>query len=352
MNFKDFFERLIRGWIPEEPKMPKNLLTKARVPTASYLKFTTSLKIVYALTLGFVATWFLGYLIIYYWKDAWTGSIVSVFLYSLPFLFVINALPLSIFAVVFLTKGGGVNYFRSWNAGKKLQFSGYAILSGYISVMLPHTLRIRLFIITHDGTNGHFLNPQFNPIYAIFVYLGLSLMAIGFGSLLVLYKKSASSGEGIDIQKTKSTSSGEGTGVQKRKTRKRTVVLVFVIAVLTVSLVCLAGLHIKLQRDYDHLSEGFDHIKQFNVRLVNERWTDNAGVDSKYVNFKVGVLNIGYGKSYNVTVIVLVHGSGNTLLEREEIFVGDLDVFQYEEIDVNIEYSGELSHVSTGYSIN
>jgi len=349
MTLKNFFERLIRGWFPEEPKMPKNLLKKPSMPIASCLKFTNSLKIVYALTLGFVATWFLGYLIIYCWKDAWTGSIFSVFLYSLPFLFFINALPLSIFAAVFLTKGGGANYFRSWNAGKKLQFSGYAILSGYISVMLPYTLRIRLFIITHAEPNGHFLNPQFNPIYAIFVYFGLSLMAIGFGSLLGLYKKSASSGEGIDIQKTKSTSSGEGTDVQKRKTTKRTVVLVFVIAVLIVSLVCLAGLHYKLQRDYDHLSEGFDYIKQNNVRLVNEQWTDNTGIDSKYVNFKVGVLNIGYGKSYNVTLIVLVHGLDNTLLEREEFFVGDLDVFQYQELDVNIEYSGELSYVSAGY---
>jgi len=351
MNFKDFFDRCIRGWFPEEPKMPKNLLKKPSIQIASCLKLTNSLKIVYGLTLGFVATWYLGYLILYCWNDAGTGSIFSDYFYFLPHLFFINALPLLIFAVVFLTKGGGTNYFRSWKAGKKLQFSGYAILSGYISVMLPNTLRIRLFIISHAEPNSHF-NLQLNPIYAIFVYLGLSLMAIGFGSLVVLYKKSASSGEETDIQKTKSTSSGEATVVQKRKTTKRTVALVFVIAVLAVSLVCLAGVHIKLQRNYDHLSEGFDHFKQFNVRLVNEQWTDNAGVDSKYVNFKVGVLNIGYGKSYNVTVIVLVHGVGNTVLEREEIFVGDLDVFQYEEIDVNIEYLGELSHVSTGYSIN
>jgi hypothetical protein len=66
----------------------------------------------------------------------------------------------------------------------------------------------------------------------------------------------------------------------------------------------------------------------------------------------VGLLNIGYGKSYNVTVIVLVHGPGNTLLERKEIFVGDLDVFQYQEFDVNIEYSGELSYVSSGYGMD
>jgi len=337
MNLKDFFERLIRGWLPEEPKMPKNLLKKPRIPLASYLKFTNSLKIVYALTLGFVTLCLLAWLIVYCWKEQ-TPSIFFVYFTQFPSLFFINTLPLAIFAAVFLTKGNGLNYFRSWNAGKKLQFSGLAIVAGYISVMLPYILRVRLFIIQEPNDFSSWLNPQVNPIFSIFVYFGLSVMAVGFASLLLLYKKTASPGEVTDVQ--------------KRKTTKKTLVLVFVIAVLTVSLVCLAGVHYKLQRDYDHLSEGFHSLKRNNIRLVNEQWTDNTGNDSKYVNFKVGVLNIGYGKSYNVTVIVLVHGLNNTLLEREEIFVGDLDVFQYQEFDVNIEYSGELSYVSSGYGMD
>jgi hypothetical protein len=338
MTLKNFFERLIRGWIPEEPKTPKNMLQKSSMPMASYLKVTTSLKIVYVLTLGFVAALFLGYLISYYWQD-WTGSVFSVFLYSLPILFFINAIPLAIFAGVFLTKGNGLNYFRSWNAGKKLQFSGLAIVAGYISVMLLHILRVRLFIIQFD--HNFPISTQVNPIYSFVVYFGLSLMAVGFTSLLILYKTSAATGEVT-----------EANDVQKRKTTKKTWLLVFVIAVLAVSLVCLAGAHYNLQRKYDHLSEGFEFFKQDNIRLVNEQWTDNTGNDSKYVNFKAGVLNIGYGKSYNVTVIVLVNGVGNTLLKKEEIFAGDLDVFQYQELDVNIEYSGELDYVSAGYSMN
>jgi hypothetical protein len=337
MILKDFFERLIRGWFPEEPKMPKNLLKKPRMPIASYLKFTNSLKIVYALTLGFVALSLLAWLIVYCWKEQ-TPSIFFVYFAQLPSIFFINILPLAIFGVVFLTKGNGLNYFRSWNAGKKLQFSGLAIVAGYISVMLPYILRVRLYIIQDPVDFSSWLNPQVNPIFSFFVYFGLSLMAVGFGSLLLTHKKTASSGEVTDVQKTKTT--------------KKTVVLVFVIAVLIVSLVCLAGVHIKLQRDYDHLSEGFDYIKRNNIRLVNEQWTDNTGIDSKYVNYKVGVLNIGYGKSYNVTVIVLVHGLNNTLLERQEIFVGDLNVFQYQELDVNIEYAGELSYVSSGYGMD
>ena len=163
MKIKAFFDRFIRGWIPEEPKMPKNLLTKAHAQTASYLKFTNSLKIVYTLILGFVATWFLGLLIGYYWQDS-TVNIFSNFLYLLPTLFFINTIPLSIFSAVFLTKGGGVNYFRSWNAGKKLQLSGYAILAGYISVMLPHLLNIRVFISPSHPFQDYFSRRTRNAV--------------------------------------------------------------------------------------------------------------------------------------------------------------------------------------------
>jgi hypothetical protein len=239
MSFKDFFERFIRGWLPEEPKMPKNLLKNPRLPMTSYLKVTTSLKIVYSLTLGFVASVFLAWLIFYYWQD-WTPNVFSSYVYGLPFLFFINALPLAIFGGVFLTKGNGLNYFRSWNSGKKLQFSGLAIVTGYISVMLLHILGVRLFIVQIEP-NGGFSTPQINPIYPNFVFFGLSVMAVGFASLLLTYKTTASSGEKTDIQKTKTT--------------KKTVALVFVIAVLTVSLVCLAGAHLKLQGAYDSLSE-------------------------------------------------------------------------------------------------
>lgn len=109
--------------------------------------------------------------------------------------------------------------------------------------------------------------------------------------------------QNICIFKKATNASGERAEVKKTKTTKKTVVLVFLIAVLTVSLICLAGAHYNLQRDYDHLSKGFEFIKRDNVRLVNERWIDNTGTDSKYVNFKVGVLNIGYGKSYNVITV-------------------------------------------------
>jgi hypothetical protein len=334
MNAKKRLETLIRGWLPKEPKMPKNLLKKPRMPLASYLKLTNSLKIIYALTLGFVTLSLLAWLIVYCWKEQ-TPSIFFVYFTQLPSLFFINTLPLAIFAVIFLTKGNGLNYFRSWNAGKKLQFSGLAIVAGYISVMLPYILRVRLFIIQEPNDSSSWLNPQVNPIFSIFVYFGLSLMTVGFGSLLLTYKKMGSSGEVTDVQKTKTT--------------KKTVVLVFVIAVLTVSLVCLAGLHLKLQRDYEGLSESHQFAIQSKAWIVNEQWTDNVGVDSNYVNYKGGIINFGHKTAYNVTLLVSIRGIDDTLLKREEIFIGDVvGPFGYQAFDVNIEYSGELSKVSAG----
>jgi hypothetical protein len=251
--------------------------------------------------------------------------------------------PLAIFSIVFLTKGGGTNYFRSWKAGKKLQVTGYTILAGYITVTLPQLLNVSGFVPLDFNNPRQYLQTITN-ISTIFVAVGLALMVFGFGYLILLHKRSTSlKDEPITPDKP---------AYRKKKATKKTVALVFVIAILSVSLACLAGLHYNLQNSYDHLSEGFEHMKTFNVRLVDEQWTDNPSNASKYVNYKVGVLNIGYNNSYNVTVLVNVRGSDNSVLTHEEIYVGDLTVFQYEKIDMNINYSGDFSHITSGYRIN
>ena len=342
MTFRTFFEKHIRGWFPQEPKMPQTLLKGVSTPTSPYLRFSASLKIVYALTLGVVAAWLIGYFVMCCWQDS-SRSILSNYLFVLPSMFFLNLLPLAIFSIVFLTKGGGTNYFRSWKAGKKLQVAGYAILTGYITVMLPQLLNVSGFI--HLEFNNH--QPYFETVSNIsngFIAVGLVLMFFGFGYLVLLHKRSvAFKDEPITPDQTTRS---------KKKTTKKIVALVFVIAILSVSFACLAGIHYNLQKEYDTLSEGFEHMRTFNVRLVDEQWTDNPGNTSKYVNYKVGVLNIGYTNSNNVTVIVLVHGLDNTLLTREEIFVGDLNVMQYEKVDVNINYSGEFSHITSGYRVD
>jgi len=340
MTFRTFFEKQIRGWFPQEPKLPQTLLNRASPPAAPYLKFTTPLKIVYAVTLGVVAYWLLGTGIQYFWDES-SVSLLFTYLYMLPGLFYLNVLPLSIFSVVFLTKGGGTNYFRSWKAGKKLQVAGYTILAGYITVMLPHLLKISAFL-PRWPIQGRF--ERVAEASSIFIFIGLGLMFFGFGYLVLLHKWSASF--------NKETVTSEQTTYSKKNATKKIIGLVFVILVLSVSLVCLAGAHYTLQRKYDSLSGSLEHMRTFNVRLVDEQWTDYPSNASKYVNYRVGVLNIGYGKSYNVTVLVNVYGSDNTVLKHEEIYVGDLTYSQYEQVDVNINYSGEFSRISSGYSFD
>ena len=41
MSFKNFFARSIRGWLPEEPKMPKSRLKRYQVPLAVFVAATT-----------------------------------------------------------------------------------------------------------------------------------------------------------------------------------------------------------------------------------------------------------------------------------------------------------------------
>lgn len=334
MTVKNFFYRLIRGWFPEETQMPKSLLQKQNMPVSAYLKFTTPLKIAYGLTLGFAAAVFVSWMIMHYWQD-WTPTIFWSYIYALPFLFFINAIPLAIFTALFLTKGNGLNYFKNWNA-TKLQFSGITIAAGYISIMLIHFLRIRLYIVQFESDGG-FSTPQINPLFLNLVFLGLCIMAVGFASLLLTYRTNGTS------EKT-----AEPKEKNQKKTTKKTAALVVIIVILAVSLACLTGAHLKLQGSYDALSENHEFTTQPKAWIVNEHWTDNVDGDSKYVNYQGGVLNFGYKTASNVTLIVSIRGPDDTLLKREEIFIGDLHVLHYHQVDVNIEYSGQLDHVSAG----
>ena len=179
MNLKKIM-MFIRGWLPQEPKLPKNLLIKTQKPMQSNLRLTNSLKIVYTLTLGFTVLFYLLLISSYIRQDTSSISALTLIMWNLPSSLFINSLPLSIFGVVFLTKGNGLNYFRSWNADRKLQFSGLAIFIGYISIVFPFTIQII--------TNGPGI--IFSPIYYYIIYFGLSLMTIGFVSLILLARGS------------------------------------------------------------------------------------------------------------------------------------------------------------------
>ena len=126
--------------------------------------------------------------------------------------------------------------------------------------------------------------------------------------------------------------------------------LVLAVAVLTVSVVCLAAMHYHLQEDYDSLSESYSSLTRAFPMLVNDQWTDNIGVDFNYVHYEGIIFNSGYRKAYKVTLLVSIYGIDKTLLEREEFLIGDINLLQYQTFDVNVEYSGELTEVSTGVS--
>lgn len=58
----------IRGWLPQEPKLPENLLINSQKPVQSKLRLTNSLKIVYGLTLGFVVVYYLVNMLAWVWR--------------------------------------------------------------------------------------------------------------------------------------------------------------------------------------------------------------------------------------------------------------------------------------------
>ena len=152
--------------------------------STSALKFTTPLKIAYSLTLGSVVAFYLYVYLLYCIGNLGCNgdTVFSVFLRQLNGIFLVTALPIAIFTLVFLTKGGGLNYVKSWNKGKKLALSGLAVIIGYILVVFfPNT------------SIGHILNVSRND-YSI-TYFGLSLIAWGFFSIFLMYNKTFSAAD-------------------------------------------------------------------------------------------------------------------------------------------------------------
>jgi hypothetical protein len=315
MNLKEFLMQHIRGWIPEEQQLPQKFRKNLNLPPTSTLKFTKSLLLVYLLTLGFVAFQFLFHFVAYSLdKMGWTGSTyLSFFLAYLPSLFSICAIPVAIFTVVFFTKGGGLKSLRSWNKGKKSYLAPLAIAVGYIFV-----------IITPQGE--HFGRPSYYDFY--YTYFGLSLMVIGFVSLAISYKTT--------------TSPRKETITSKPKGRKKKILLILFVCLL---ITIIVGFHINIQRRNQAIYEHYQFLKQGMPRLINDQWTDNVGIDSRYVNYNGVVINSGWYNNYSVTLWVNLHLAGEPTLHRE-FYLGEIRPQGYETFDVNIEYFGELTDVS------
>jgi len=292
------------------------------VQTVTDLRFTAPLKIIYSLTLGAVAVWYLFFYLSYCFGNfGWTGdNVFSIFLMYLPFLFAMSALPLAIFTLVFLTKGGGLDYFRSWKAGKKLPFSASAIIIGYI------------FVVFRPNTSvGLGYAPNHYDFY--YTYFGLILIAAGFISLLLFKRLTSSNGE---------------MSTRKIKWKSKKSILIF--SVILIISVLIGGYHYKIQREYDALQQNYLEIREGFPFLVNAEWTNNEGDDSDFVNYKGALFNTGLDKIYNATLLVRIKGADGTTLERVEFFIGEINGLNYQSFDFNIEYSGEMTDLSSGYS--
>ena len=114
------------------------------------------------------------------------AEIVPEIISGIPYLLMLEAIPLAIFTTLFLKKGGGSNYFETWNAGMKLRVSGILLLLGYTVTTIPALIDIL------TGASFRFTDYGYNPLYMSPIYLGQYLMVCGlvaFGYLLITHHK-------------------------------------------------------------------------------------------------------------------------------------------------------------------
>lgn len=286
------------------------------------LRFSNSLKIIYSLTLGGPVVFFLyGYLLYCLGNFGFGGDMVSMLIWSLPVLFFVGALPLAIFTAVFLTKGGGLKHFRSLNSGKKVLVAGLGMFVGYFSVLLT----------PRPYYDAAWLN-QWNYYYT---YFGLILIALGFTSLVILSNRNSLSKE-------------EKANQKPNKMRKKALLIVTI--VFLIFSILLVGFHLKIQRENDYIQQQYLELRESFPYLVNDEWTNMESVDSNIVNYKGALFNSGLDKIYNATLRVRVEGPDGTTLERVEFFIGDINGLDYQVFDFNIEYSGDMTDLTSGYS--
>jgi len=148
----------------------------------NHLKMNKLLFVGYSITLS-VMMFFLTYVVSwalfvtpYNFEPA---EIVPETISYIPALLMLEAIPLAIFTTLFLKKGGGLNYFETWNAGRKLRVSGILLLLGYTVATIPSLIDIL------TGWNFRFTDYGYNPLYMNPIYIGLSLMVCGLVAFLI-----------------------------------------------------------------------------------------------------------------------------------------------------------------------
>jgi hypothetical protein len=150
----------------------------------AHLKMNKLLFVGYSITvsimmffLTFVASWAL-FVTRYNFE---TGEIVPEIISLIPAILMLEAIPLAIFTALFLKKGGGLNYFETWNAGMKPRVSGILLLVGYTVATIPALIGVL------TGWSFRFTNYGYDPLYMSPIYLGLYLMVCGLVAFIYLW---------------------------------------------------------------------------------------------------------------------------------------------------------------------
>jgi hypothetical protein len=102
----------------------------------------------------------------------------------IPALLMSEAIPLFIFVTLFLTKSGGLDYFKTWNSGKKLRAAGLLLLFGYIIATLPALIDVLSGFTFRLVENGII----YNPLYMNPRYIGLTLIISGLVTFIYLWR--------------------------------------------------------------------------------------------------------------------------------------------------------------------
>jgi hypothetical protein len=113
------------------------------------------------------------------------AEIVPEIISYIPALLMLEAIPLAIFTTLFLKMGGGLNYFETWNTGRKLRVSGILLLLGYTVATIPAPIDLLTgarFRFTEFGQG-----TDYNPLYMNPIYIGLSLMVCGLAAFFYLW---------------------------------------------------------------------------------------------------------------------------------------------------------------------
>lgn len=117
-------------------------------------------------------------------------EIASEIISGIPFLLMLEVIPLAIFTTLFLKKGGGLNYFETWNAGRKLRVSGIFLLVGYTVATIPALIDVltgfsfRIIDLQIIGLGSDY---GYNPLYMIPIHIGLYLMVCGLIAFVYLW---------------------------------------------------------------------------------------------------------------------------------------------------------------------